>query len=226
MTIRAFVFDLFKTLVDIQSIDKIFFQLNIGVDDVKQLIESWHVKQLQYAWLLTLMGRFETFTDISIRALRYTARSYGIELSQEQIAKIVEARLHLELFPDSKKGIEDLRTKKKEIYLLVLSNGERNYLNTQLGNVGLLSSLDFIISAEEVCSYKPSPQVYGLASKRLNIPLSELALVSSNLWDIAGAKAAGMQTCWINRESSLFIMEEIDLNPDYILSSMKDLNQI
>ncbi len=224
--IKAFAFDLFNTLIDILSISKAFAELNIiSSVDIKQLIQAWYTKQLQYAWLLTLMNRFETFTDISLRALRYTTKSYGVELSQEQMGKIVKARLYPELFPDSKKEIEGLRIKKDKIYLGVLSNGEKSYLDTILTTTGLQTYFDFVISAEEVNKYKPAPQVYLLASERLNLPISEIALVSSNLWDIAGAKAAGMQTCWINREP-FSVFEEIDLNPDYILSSIEDLNQI
>jgi 2-haloacid dehalogenase len=224
--IGAFAFDLFNTLIDIQSISKAFAELNIiSSADIKQLIQAWYTKQLQYAWLLTLMNRFQTFTDISLRALRYTTKSYGVELSQEQMGKIVKARLYPELFPDSKKGIEGLRIKKNKIYLGVLSNGEKSYLDTIVTTTGLQTYFDFVISAEEVNKYKPAPQVYLLASERLNLPISEIALVSSNLWDIAGAKTAGMQTCWINREP-FSVFEEIDLNPDYILSSIEDLNQI
>ena len=64
-----------------------------------------------------------------------------------------------------------------------------------------------------------------MASEKLNLALSEIALVSSNLWDIAGAQRVGMQTCWINREGKK-TNEEIDLKPDYMFSSIEDLNQI
>jgi 2-haloacid dehalogenase len=77
----------------------------------------------------------------------------------------------------------------------------------------------------EVRKYKPAKEVYTMASQRLNLPLSETALVSSNLWDIAGAQAAEMQTCWINREGKK-ANEELDLKPDYIFSSIEHLIQI
>ena len=64
-----------------------------------------------------------------------------------------------------------------------------------------------------------------MASEKLNLPISEIALVSSNLWDIAGGQAAGMQTCWINREGKK-TNEDLDLHPDYIFSSIEDLKQI
>jgi 2-haloacid dehalogenase len=69
-----------------------------------------------------------------------------------------------------------------------------------LSNVSLRQYFDYIFSAEEVRKYKPAKEVYMMASEKLNLPLSEIALVSSNLWDIACAQAVGMQTYWINRE--------------------------
>jgi 2-haloacid dehalogenase len=64
-----------------------------------------------------------------------------------------------------------------------------------------------------------------MASQKLNLPLSEIAMVSSNLWDIAGAQAAGMRTCWINREGKK-ANEELDSKPDYIFSSIGELTNM
>ena len=52
---------------------------------------------------------------------------------------------------------------------------------------------------EDVRIYKPSPAVYQHASAALSIAPQELAFVSANAWDIAGASSAGLRTIWINR---------------------------
>ena len=63
--IKVFAFDLFGTLIDMSSISKVLSELNIIKDDPKPFIETWQSKQLQYAWLLTLINKFEPFSDLS-----------------------------------------------------------------------------------------------------------------------------------------------------------------
>jgi 2-haloacid dehalogenase len=234
--VKAFAFDLFGTIVDITSISKVLSELNIVKDDPKPFIETWRSKQLQYAWLLTLIGKFEPFGDLSIRALKFTSKVYNIELSDDKIERVRDAQLQLEPFPDSKKGLQELARLKKRsnnnsndkkvnsnYKLSILSNGESSKANKLLSNISLIQYFDHILSAEEVGKYKPAKEVYTMASERLNLSVSEIALVSSNLWDIAGGQEAGMQTCWINRQGKNTTNEELDLKSDYIISSIEDL---
>jgi 2-haloacid dehalogenase len=220
------------------SICKVFSELNIIKVDLKPFIETWQSKQLQYAWFMTLINKFEPFSDLSIRALKFTSKIYSIELNDKQIKRISEAQLQLDAFPDSKKGLEELlksknnnnnnrggTKKKKKKKLAILSNGESSKTNKLLSNIGLREYFDNIFSAEEVGKYKPSKELYILAYEKLNISISEIALVSSNLWDISGAQSVGMQTCWINREGKK-TNEELDVEPDYVLSSIENLKQI
>ena len=81
--IKAFTFDLFGTLIDMSSISKVLSELNIIniiKVDPKPFIETWQSKQLQYAWLLTLINKFDPFSDLSIRALKFTSK-LGTELN-------------------------------------------------------------------------------------------------------------------------------------------------
>src|SRR5919198_5475839 len=102
MTINAFAFDLFGTLIDISSITKVLSELNIVKDYTKPFIETWRSKQLQYAWLLTLINKFEPFSNLSIRALKFTSKVYNTELSDDKIKRVRDAQLQLERFRDSK----------------------------------------------------------------------------------------------------------------------------
>ena len=220
--IRGLIFDVFNTILDLQSL-KIPYD-NSEVMKTQTFIDTWYAKQLEYSWLLTLMNRYVPFSDIARNALIYTSKKLGLGLTTEQIANIMSARLIIRLFSDVKEGLVKLRKLDHKIFLCILSNGEQYYLEALISNNGIQKYFDQIISAEEAKKYKPSPEVYFLVLRRLPIKLSELVLVSSNLWDIAGAKNVGMGTCWINRKSSA--MEELDLKPDYILSSIKDIKSI
>jgi 2-haloacid dehalogenase len=238
---KTFAFDLFGTLVDLGSVSKVFSKVNIKIDNPKLFTEIWQSKQLQYAWLLNFTNRYEPFSELSIHALKFTAKIFGLNLSDEQISKLNEAKLNLDPFPDSEKGLQKLneairrrtttRTGEEEANvaeadkirsIIVLSNGEADKSDKLLSDIGLRKYFDYIISAEEVRKYKPSPEPYLLVSNKLNLQISQTALVSSNLWDIAGAKSVGMHTCWINRVDKK-TNEEINIKPDYMFSSLEDM---
>ena len=143
--------------------------------------EVWQLKQLQYAWLLNFTNRYEPFSKLSIRASKFTAITFGLNLSDEQISKLNEAKLQLDPFPDSEKGLEKLKEAKRQrtaagiegevsedsVLSALLSNGEADKSDKLLSNIGLRKYFDYIISAEEVRKYKPSPEPYLLVSKKL-----------------------------------------------------------
>ena len=147
--IKAFAFDLFGTLVNIGSIPKVFPELNIKIDEPILFTEIWHTKQLQYAWLLNSINSFESFGQLSFRALKFTARVFGVELSEEQISKLAEAKLNLDPFPDSEKGLRKLNEAKTTMTeghyeekldrttFIVLTNGESDKSDLLLSNCGL-----------------------------------------------------------------------------------------
>jgi 2-haloalkanoic acid dehalogenase type II len=61
---------------------------------------------------------------------------------------------------------------------------------------GLTSCFAEIISVDRVRTYKPTPRVYALAPEVLGCPPEEILFVSSNSWDVAGAKSFGYKVCW------------------------------
>jgi 2-haloacid dehalogenase len=121
--------------------------------------------------------------------------------------------------------LEELKAKVDRVIVTILSNGKTSKTDKLLSNGGLRQYFDYILSAEDVKKYKPSSEPYTLASKRLGIPISDICLVSSNLWDIAGGQAAGMQTCWINR-GEVKANEELDVKPDYIFDSIEKIKEL
>ena len=227
--IKALAFDLFGTLIDNASISKVFLELDMQVDP-KSFIEAWRSKHLQYAWLMTILNRYESFSELSIRALKFTLKIYRIHLSEGQLNNLIEARMHLDAFPDSKKGLIDLmkiKIKNKMLIYSILSNGEADKTNEILLNTGLREYFDYVLSVESVKKYKPSKEAYVMASEVLRIPLSEIIMVSSSPWDLAGAQSAGMLTCLIDRgNDSRMASDEIEVEPDYSFSSIDELTKI
>ena len=216
--IEAFAFDAYGTLFDVFSVTALCEELFPGNGDA--LAQRWRAKQLQYSLLRSLMGRHRDFWLVTEDALAYAARSLNLELTDARRARLLDAYLTLEAFPDVRPGLEALRD--RGVRLAILSNGEPRMLEAAARSAGIDTLLDTIISVEEVKIFKVSPRVYNLGPERLGVGRSALGFVSSNAWDIAGAASAGLTTFWIQRGAAE-PPEELGFAADRVVSAITDL---
>jgi 2-haloacid dehalogenase len=213
MTIRGYVFDAYGTLFDVHSI------VDAGAavtSDPSALSLLWRQKQLEYTWLRSLMGRYEDFWAITEAALRYAVRRLEIHTSEAQLRTLMDAYLHLACFPDVRSALTGLRGPRA-----ILSNGAPAMLEAAVRSSGLAPLLDHVISVDRVRTYKPAPAVYALGPETLGIPAAELLFVSSNAWDVAGAKSFGYRVAWCNRLGAP--EEELGLRADYVVTTLAEL---
>lgn len=215
--IRALAFDAYGTLFDVHSV--ISTCNNVFPDKGQALSQLWRAKQLEYTWLRSLMGRYEDFWHVTESALIFACRSLGLECPPATRQKLMNAYLHLDPFPEVRQALQSLSRHK----LAILSNGSPRMLAAVVENAGLKSAFADVISVDEVKIFKPSPRVYELASRHLNVPQNAVGFISSNFWDIAGAKSFGLWTCWINRGKAS--EEELGFRPDAIIGNLGELQE-
>jgi 2-haloacid dehalogenase len=216
--IEAVAFDAYGTLFDVFSVTALCEELFPGSGDA--LAQRWRAKQLQYSLLRSLMGRHRDFWLVTEDALVYAARSLNLDLTAARRARLVDAYLTLEAFPDVRPGLEALRD--RGLRLAILSNGEPRMLESAARSAGIDTLLDTIISVEDVKIFKVSPRVYNLGLERLGVGRPALGFVSSNSWDIAGAASAGLTTFWIQRSAGE-PPEELGFAPDRVVSAITEL---
>jgi 2-haloacid dehalogenase len=213
MTIRGYVFDAYGTLFDVHSI------VDAGAaitPEPAALSLLWRQKQLEYTWLRSLMGRYEDFWAITEAALRYAVRRLDLAAGEAQIQALMNAYLRLACFPDVRDALARLAAPRA-----ILSNGAPRMLEAAVRSSGLAPLLDHVISVDRVRIYKPAAAVYALGPQTLGIPADELLFVSSNAWDVAGAKAFGYRVAWCNRLGAP--PEELGLAADYVIPSLREL---
>jgi 2-haloacid dehalogenase len=124
---------------------------------------------------------------------------------------------NLALFPDARAALAAL----SGLRLAILSNGSPAMLNPLVRNAKLDSILAAVISVDAIRIYKPDPRVYQLAADRLNVATEEVAFVSSNYWDAAGAKNFGFRVFWINRAGAR--ADALDGAPDRTMAKLTEL---
>jgi len=203
MTIKAFVFDAYGTLYDIQSVAAVTEEAFPGHGDF--ITQIWRMKQLEYTWQRSMMQRYEDFSVVTRESLVYSLKLLGLTYSDAVFERIMDKYVHLDLYPDAKAALTALKGHK----LAILSNGSSQMLNDLVKNTGLHKVLDATISIDSERIFKPAPQAYTLIEKKLGVKPSEVIFVSSNPFDVAGAKSFGLNVAWIERVTPQAMAAEI-----------------
>jgi 2-haloacid dehalogenase len=215
MAAEAMVFDAYGTLYDVHSVAARCEILWPGKGT--ELSTLWRAKQLEYTWQRSLMQRYVPFSTVTREALAYACETLGLELDRVREQALMQEYLRLATYPDVQETLKKLKSRKQAI----LSNGSPDMLLPLVGHSGL--RFDAVISVDELKIYKPAPQVYELAVRKLNTEKTRIAFVSSNCWDAIGAKSYGFRVYWINRARAP--VDRLGFRPDAILGSLNEVLQ-
>lgn len=196
----VFVFDAFGTLFDVHAVARQHAS-TIG-PEATRLSELWRSKQLEYTWIYARVDRrgglvVPPFREITRASLMYALTRCGLDASLAP--GLLESYQRLPPFVEVRDTLA--RLKASGARLAILSNADTDQLDDLVANAGFESLFDHLISVRVAGSYKPDPGVYALGAEVYGCPPSGMTFVSSNRWDIAGAKAFGYKTAWINRAS-------------------------
>jgi 2-haloacid dehalogenase len=207
---KAVVFDAYGTLFDVASVTE---KAKLIAPDPGPLVALWRRKQIEYTWLRALMERFEDFEKVTLDALRHAAA--GLKLSAERAEAVAAAWLEVKAFPDV------AALAKLDVPLTILSNGTARMLAAAVKGNGLEGRFRHVLSVDAVRTYKPSPRVYAMAPRALGLEAADILFVSSNAWDVAGAKAFGLRVAWCNRAKAP--AEELGVAADLEIATLAEL---
>ncbi len=222
--VNTLTFDIFGTVLDLagslipplnQLLKKCDTPENITGDDVWAI---WRQRQRieQYQDNLLMLGH-SGYLPVKRRALLYTLRTLKINFTYEQIDEFMDAYNFLSPFKDAIDGLNKLSEK---FNLVILSNGEQNYLDYLAKN---RIEMDFhsILSAQSVGQFKPHPSVYRYACRSLNLEPGNIMMVASHSFDILGARHSGFRGAYVNRYDLPY--DESEYKPDLISDNFTDL---
>lgn len=214
--VKAYAFDAYGTLFDVHSaMERHRAVLGPDADAFSAL---WRQKQLEYSWTRTLMDRYADFWTLTQEALDFAlARHPAIDRAMRQ--PLLGAYLSLAAYPDVVPMLKTLAG--QGMRLAIFTNGTKAMASAAATSAGIAPAFEAIISIDEIRQFKTDPEAYGLVHETLGLPLGEVALVSSNRWDVAGATAFGMPAIWVNRAG--LPDEYLDLEPVRVVASLGEL---
>jgi len=203
MPIKAFVFDAYGTLYDTQSVSAVTDEAFPGQGDY--ITQLWRMKQLEYTWLRSMMGRYADFWTVTREALAYTLNTLGLKASDTHFDAIAEAYNRLTPYPDAAEALESL----KAYRCAILSNGSPAMLSALTASSGLGRHLEAVMSVDAKRVFKPDPRAYELVRETMGVAPEEVMFVSSNGFDVSGAKSFGFRVARIERVTPAALSAEI-----------------
>jgi len=216
-TIKAFAFDAYGTVFDFHG--AVTRHRAAAGPDAEAFSQLWRQKHLEYAWTRTLMGRYVDFWTLTQQSLDYCfARFPSVPGTLRQ--SLLDAYFRLDAFADAAPLLN--RLQQAGLRCVLFTNGTPAMAQAAAESAGLAPYFETIVSVDEIGAFKSVPEVYGLLHSRLGLNRGEIALVSSNRWDVAGGVSYGMPAVWANRTGQPD--EYADLPPTLTVTSLAEIN--
>lgn len=216
---KVLAFDVYGTLIDTHGILTMLEEF-VG-NNALQFSNTWRAKQLEYSFRKGLMNCYEPFSVCTLQALNYCCDSLGSTLSLDQKNALMKSYTQLPAFTDVPKALCELND---NFSLVAFSNGETDAIEHLLKNAKIRKYFSEVISADEVKTFKPSPVIYQHLLSRMGSTPENTWLVSSNPFDVIGAKSQKLNSAWVKR-SKLNVNDPWGIEPDLTISKLGELNQ-
>ena len=227
---QALTFDCYGTLIDWET----------GIWDALQPLLLTGDAEVPRSTALAEFARLETvqegetpglrYPEILARVHRYLAGILGVPTTDALDRAFAASVPNWPVFADSAGALADLR---ERFRLIILSNVDRDSFAASNRRLGV--DFDAIYTAEDIGSYKPDPANFDFMLRHLEAdhgiePDAILHVAQSLFHDHAPAKAAGLDTVWIDRqrlsaggEWGATAPVEEPPTPDHVFFSMADL---
>lgn len=210
-------FDVYGTLVDPQGMaDHLRQDVGDAAGAVSQL---WRNKQLEFSFRRGLMRVYEDFAVCTRQALQTAMKTHGFVLTPEREDALITAYLSLPAFADAEPALRQL----DQYPRFAFSNGSPEALKKVLGHNHLLEHFDGLVSVDAIKSFKPDPAVYAYARRATGAMEQPLCLISSNGWDVIGARASGLLAVWVQRDPAT-VFEDWGLTPNAVIGDLSELS--
>ncbi len=164
-------------------------------------------------------GPYLTYRAVLARALTGVAAELGVEPTPAEVERFSESVRDWPPFPDSVEALARLAGRYK---LGVITNCDTDLFARSNERLGV--HFDWVITAQQLGSYKPNPRNIELALEQIGGPRSRHLHVAQSLFhDHVPAQAAGLRTAWIDRRHDrpgFGATPPADAKPDFTFPDM------
>lgn len=212
------VFDIYGTIIDPDGMTA-HLQMSFGAM-ARDAARVWREKQVEYSFRRALMRRYFNFDVCTEQALTFVSRRFHVALTDKVKHELLKHYRRLPPFPDVRAAFESLDA--AGFKLVALTNGTVGSVRELLRHAHVLHRLEAVVSVDTIRTFKPNPDVYNLLVKRVKKHRANIWFVSSNPWDVIGAKAYGLKSIWLQRDSDE-CFDYWGVEPDRTVSTLAEL---
>ena len=214
---EVLTFDCYGTLIDWAT----------GILTVLKKLLVAKGKILSDRQIIQLFAEFEAeavgeeymkYRELMKYVVKKVGERHGFQPTQSELDSLWISIKDWQPFPDTVEALQWLKQKYK---LGIISNIDDELFasSAQLLQV----EFDFLITAEQAKSYKPSLNNFELAFNRIGISRDKILHVAQSIYhDIVPAKSLGLSTVWVNRQGLDATLPTTG-NPDIEVPDMKTL---
>jgi 2-haloacid dehalogenase len=142
-------------------------------------------------------GPYLRYRDVLAAGLHGVAKELGIEPTAAEVEAFSGSVADWPAFPDSAAALARLQ---ERFRLGVITNCDDDLFAASNRKLGV--EFDWIVTAEQVGSYKPAARNFHVAFERLGLPRERILHVAQSLFhDHVTAKRLGLTTVWIDRRA-------------------------
>jgi len=217
--VSVLAFDVYGTLIDPFRMED-HLRAIFG-ERAKEATELWRSKQLEYSFRRALMKKYENFDVCTARALRFVSRQLDVSLAEETLRNLLDQYLRLPAYPDVPEALEQLEARGFKI--VACSNGTGDAVRGLLERAGVLARFSVIVSVDPIRTFKPDPAVYEYLAAQVHAEKELVCLISSNPFDVIGAKACGLRTVLVQRDPKK-VFDPWEFEPDLIVAGLEQLS--
>jgi 2-haloacid dehalogenase len=140
-------------------------------------------------------GEYRTYKVVLGQVLTAMGDQLGFAPAEDELTRFAQSAGDWPPFPDTTRA---LRALKRQFQLAVISNVDDDLFARTARRLDV--TFDWVITAEQVRSYKPSHNNFMVAFERIGVPRGRILHVAQSLFhDVAPAKSLGLSTVWVNR---------------------------
>ena len=195
--VRALTFDCYGTLIDWES----------GILSAVRPVLRAHGRDVDDESVLRLYARLESeierhefrpYRSVLLGVMDGFGRELGFVPDARQRAALVDSIGAWPPFPDTVGALRALGTRYR---LGIVSNVDDDIFSMTAATLQV--PFDWVVTAQRVGAYKPSPRMFEAAIERLGVPREAILHVAQSAYhDVAPARALGLATVLVRRRGS------------------------
>jgi 2-haloacid dehalogenase len=218
---EVITFDCYGTLIDwetgILTAVKRALTTHGGTASDREILERYAALEAEIE-----AGPYLPYRIVLSRVMQGLGKHFGAAFSPAENDSLAESVKDWLPFPDTVESLKRLASRYK---LAIISNIDSDLFRESARHLEV--DFDYIVTAQQIASYKPAPFNFEMALMKIGRPKEKILHVAESVYhDIIPAHSLGWKTVWLYRrmgKDGFGATKSAEGNPDLILPDLKSL---